>query len=150
MSEKKIYKVINVLRPALDSHKANLVLEQCMQGLEIISQDMKTSELAYPIDHNKQGHLASTSFSALPEQIQKVRRKLEINEDVLRTIFIARDKKHDFNVSDDFIKKAKSYTTKRGKIIFPKNSSRSFKSQYSKIIKRLRFIGLLPYCNYYA
>jgi ribosomal protein S18 len=103
---------------------------------------------AFKIDRNTQGHYVVTELATTQEQIAVIRRKMEINQNFLRTMIILGDSK--FNLSDEYIKKLSHSTTKRGRILFSKNFNRRVKGNIANHIKRMRYMGVLPYVNYYA
>jgi ribosomal protein S6/ribosomal protein S18 len=160
--QQKRYKIITIVRPTLSSDKAM----QLMQSLisvgpeeQIESQTMNMQVLAYPIDRNKQGHLVITELRAFSDTVHKIRRNLEIEENVLRVLCISNETKSSssekedsitssFQVKDEYIKSISSYTTKRGKIVFGRVMPPRDKRAIAQSIKRLRFLGLLPFCNY--
>ena len=161
MNQNRRYKIISILRPTLSSDKAAQLVESMIslnKDEKIESQTMNMQVLAYPIDRNKQGHLSVTEVLAGPETIKKIRRNMEIDENILRVLFVLNEQapvdpneKHDqftFQVKDDYVKLISNYTTKRGKIVFSKVLRRKDRSTIAQSIKRLRFLALLPYCNY--
>lgn len=154
----KKYKIIAILRPTLSSDKAAQLLQSMtvlQAGEQVEMQTMNMQVLAYPIDRNKQGHLSITELRATVDTIKSIRRKMEIDENILRVMVIKNDhsEKNDnvhtnFQIKDEFVKSMLSYTTKRGKITFGKVLPRKDRSQIAQSIKRLRYLALLPYCNY--
>jgi ribosomal protein S6 len=154
MTQQKTYNLLNILRPNLSTEKAQQMIDTAcaLKDGEIkVSQNMRMMNLAYKMDHHTQGYLASTIIQVAPDRIKQMRLRLELNENILRTMFILNhDTEDTFSIDDAALERVGSYTTKRGKMMFPKNSSRAFKAQNSRNIKRLRYMGLLPYCNYYV
>ena len=148
----KTYQLLNILSPNVDATKVKDIIDAaCMFNNDEchISHESRMIDLAYKMKHNHQGYLVSTILKISPERMDNIKSKLSLNDDVLRTLIVT-SASSDFNVGDDMIQTLSSYTTKRGKIVFPKNCSRSFKSKNARYIKRFRYLGLLPYCNYYV
>lgn len=149
----RTYKLLNIVRPNLSLDKIQNLFKTIMSLTDEesqISQDINMINLSYKMDHNTQGYLVNTVLKISPERVRQIRSRLELNEDILRTMFILQSESNDILLDAASLEKAGSYITKRGKMMFPKYSSRAFKVHNSRNIKRLRYMGLLPYCNYYA
>lgn len=152
MMQKRTYQLLNIVRPNLSTDKVQQVIDtSCafQHEDEKSEQSIKMMDLSYKMDHSSQGYLVVTKINTTPDRIRQMRTRLELKDDIVRTMFIVKTE-DEFAVDDATLEQMKSYTTKRGKIMFPKYSTRSFKAKNSRNIKRLRFLGLLPYCNYYA
>ena len=152
----KKYKIVNIIRPTVSSEKALELIKSVIvedADLKVIQQNISMKNLSYPMDRNKQGHFIVTDLETNSNKLFAMKNKMELNENFLRTLVIvtteSKNARHPFSLNDDFVKAAMHCTTKRGKIVFgSKPLSRKAKSNMSKDIKRLRYIGLLPYCNY--
>lgn len=148
------YKCMVVVRPTLSSDKVlelvNGMLDSLSEGESVETQNSVMQVLSYPMDRNKQGHMVTMDMKIRPKTLNVIRRKMEIDENILRVMFVKDDAKtkRTFQMKDDFIKSMGVHTTKRGKISFNKNLSRADRSFISQSVKRLRFMGVLPYCNY--
>lgn len=149
------YKCMAVVRPTLSSDKVGELVSSMLSGISegesIEAQNVIMQVLAYPMDRNKQGHMVTLELNIKPATLLNIRRKMEIDENFLRVMFLKEVKirgKNNFQMKDDFIKNMSIHTTKRGKISFNKNLNRMDKAFVSKSVKRLRFMGVLPYCNY--
>lgn len=138
-----------VVRPTLSSDKVlelvNGMLAAEMQKDESVESQHSTMQvLSYAMDRNKQGHMVTMDLKIRPKTLLLIRRRMELDENILRVMFT----KDAFQLKDDFVKSMSIHTTKRGKISFNKTLKRRDKCFVSQSIKRLRFMGLLPYCNY--
>ena len=142
------YRMVIVVRPTLSPERAvQLVQSLTPSNLEVQSQNITMHNLAYTIDGNKQGHLVTMEIQALPEKVWEMRRKLEIEENILRVMSVKNDKKSlPLEIKEENIKAITPYTTKIGKIAISR-VPRSAKSKISKTIKRLRFLSILPFVD---
>jgi ribosomal protein S6 len=148
-TEIRKYKCMVVVRPTLSSDKVlelvNGMLAADMQKDESVESQHSTMQvLSYAMDRNKQGHMVTMDLKIRPKTLLLIRRRMELDENILRVMFV----KDAFQLKDDFVKSMSIHTTKRGKISFNKTLKRRDKCFVSQSIKRLRFMGLLPYCNY--
>jgi ribosomal protein S6 len=148
------YKIVNVIRPTISTEKALELMKSIIPQDEkhkITQQNISMRNLSYPMDRNRQGHFVITDIETTPEKMLQIKSKMELNENFLRvlSILITESGSSSFSLTEEFVKSAMYCTTKRGKIVFgSKSLSRREKSNMSRDIKRLRYIGLLPYCNY--
>lgn len=142
------YKIVIIVRPTLSPDRATQLIESLTPGgIEIKSQSMHMHNLAYPIDGNKQGHLMVMEINSLPEIMWEMRRKLEIEENILRVMSVKNDKKSlSIELKEENIKSISPYTTKIGKISISK-MPRAAKSRISQTIKRYRFLSILPFLD---
>lgn len=151
----KKYKIITVMRPTFTSDKALEIVNDLLKlddTKKIENQTVNMHSLSYKMDKNSQGHFIVTDAVLNIDNMQKIRKEMEIDESFLRIMFLANDPKsetNNFQIKDEFIKSMAFYTSKRGSIKFgSKALPRKQKVKISGTIKRLRYLGLLPYCNY--
>lgn len=148
------YRVINIVTPTVSSEKALLVINTIFGKTEILKQNASIEQLAYKIKKHSQGHQIVTDIACKPDEIMQMRRKMEFNNSVMRTLVINQSyKKHNKFmarelIGEDLRRIMSQFTTKRGRIVFSKSKNPRDKKSISGAIKMLRFSGFLPYCRY--
>ena len=159
-AKQKKYQMFTIVRPTLSSDKATQLMQSMISlgpDEQLESQTMNMQVLAYPIDRNKQGHLVVSNINAYPDNAYNIRRKMEIDENILRVLQLENDtiqsdsekegasNTYAFQVGEEFIKMISSYITKMGKISFARVMPPKEKRAIALAIKRLRYLALLPF-----
>lgn len=142
------YMIICLIRPEIASLKAleitNTLLNQFTDVTE--SQDICNYPLAYDINRNNRAHFVITKAVVSKQSIQLFRKRVGENEKFLR-VFVTKDMNLD--ITENGMKNYTSCTTKRGRILIQKKMTRQKRGEIANGIKIRRFLGLMPYCDYY-
>jgi len=140
------YRVITIVRPTLSPERAlSLVKSLTPAGITVINQTASMHSLAYVIDGNRQGHLIVTDITALPEVMWEMRRKLEVDDNILRVMSVTNTEKSlSVKLKEENIRSIIPYMTKMGKISIPR-VPRGARSKISQTIKRYRFLSIVPF-----
>jgi ribosomal protein S6 len=147
MSARK-YKIISMLRPALSVEQATQFIKDAMSKVKTLTQHISIRMLAYPIDHNKTAHEIITDIECMPSEVLEIRRKLEIDENVLRVLVLRNEAKSlKFEQKEESIRAISSYLNRTGRISLPRSPKmpRRVRSSTSRSIKRYRFCGMMPF-----
>lgn len=148
------YRVINLVTPTISSERALEVVNGIISKNEILKQNFSIEQLSYKVKKHSQGHQIVTDIVCEPDKIMPMRRKMEFNNSIMRTLVInhSRKKHNKFLtreiIGEDLRRIMSQFTTKRGRILFSKSKNPNEKKSISEAIKMLRFISFLPYCKY--
>jgi len=146
--ESRKYRIISMIRPALSVEQAVQFIKDQFGSVKIISQSVSIRILAYTIDHNKSAHEIITDIECLPLQMWEIRRKLEIDESVLRVLALRTESRSlKLDCKEESVRAISSYLNRTGRMSLPRSPKmpRGARSKTSKLIKRYRFCGIMPY-----
>jgi small subunit ribosomal protein S6 len=94
------YEVTYILRPSLEEtevdERANAVVEDLKaRGGEVVGELEKHGKrrLAYEIDDVREGYYVTMHFRSEADQQKELERRMRLNENVLRALFIRKDEK---------------------------------------------------------
>jgi ribosomal protein S6 len=150
----RFYRIINIVTPTVSSEKAILVVNTILGKTGVVKQNTSIEQLAYKVKKHSQGHQIVTDLTCSPEEIMPMRRKMEFNNSIMRTLVInqSRKKHNKFMareaIGEDLRRMMSQFISKRGRIVFSKSKNQRDKKSISEAIKMLRFSGFLPYCRY--
>jgi ribosomal protein S6 len=150
----RLYRIINIVTPTVSSEKAALVVNTILGKTPVLKQNASIEQLAYKVKKHLQGHQIVTDLTCSPEEIMPMRRKMEFNNSIMRTLVInqSRKKHNKFMareaIGEDLRRVMSQFVSKRGRILFSKSKNQRDKKSISEAIKMLRFSAFLPYCRY--
>ena len=150
----RLYRIINIVTPTVSSEKAALVVNAILGKTPVLKQNASIEQLAYKVKKHLQGHQIVTDLTCSPEEIMPMRRKMEFNNSIMRTLVINQSRKK-YNkfmareaIGEDLRRVMSQFVSKRGRIVFSKSKNQRDKKSISEAIKMLRFSAFLPYCRY--
>ena len=148
------YRIINLVTPTISSERALEVVNSAIIKHQILKQTSSIEQLAYSVKKHSQGHQVVTDIACEPDNIMAMRRKMEFNNSIIRTLVINHSKKKHNKflareaIGEDLRRLMSQFTTKRGRIMFSKSKNPKERKSISEAIKMLRFVSFLPYCKY--
>ena len=90
----RTYELLSIIKPNIDSEEYDKIvakIEETVTSLKgkVLSTDkMGRKKLSYDIKDYRDGYFAVQTFEMEPDQVEKFRRQLRLNENILRTMFL--------------------------------------------------------------
>ena len=90
----KTYELMTIFKPNLDAEEVDKVIEKINSvitefGGNVVSTDKGgRKKLAYEIQNFRDGFFATTVLSIPADKIEKIKRQLRLNDNILRTMFM--------------------------------------------------------------
>ena len=91
----KTYELLTVFKPTLDAEEADKAIEALGKSVTALEGKVDSTDktgrkkLAYDIQNFRDGFFVVTNFSLPEEKVAEFRRQLRLNDNVLRTMFLA-------------------------------------------------------------
>ncbi len=88
------YELLSIIKPNIDSEEYDKLvakIEEAVVALDgkVLSTDkMGRKKLSYDIQKYRDGYFAVQTFEMEPNQVEKIRRQLRLNENVLRVMLL--------------------------------------------------------------
>ncbi|MGM9993435.1 MAG: 30S ribosomal protein S6 [Candidatus Avigastranaerophilus sp.] len=88
------YELLSIIKPNIDSEEYDKLvakIEEAITALDgkVLSTDkMGRKKLSYDIQKYRDGYFAVQTFEMEPNQVEKIRRQLRLNENVLRVMLL--------------------------------------------------------------
>lgn len=88
------YELLSIIKPNIDSEEYDKLvakIEEAIVALDgkVLSTDkMGRKKLSYDIQKYRDGYFAVQTFEMEPNQVEKIRRQLRLNENVLRVMLL--------------------------------------------------------------
>ena len=88
------YELLSIIKPNIDSEEYDKLvakIEEAVVALDgkVLSTDkMRRKKLSYDIQKYRDGYFAVQTFEMEPNQVEKIRRQLRLNENVLRVMLL--------------------------------------------------------------
>lgn len=90
----RTYELLSIIKPNIDSEEYDKLvakMEETITSLEgkVLSTDkMGRKKLSYDIQKYRDGYFAVLTFEMDPNQVEKFRRQLRLNENIIRTMLL--------------------------------------------------------------
>ena len=90
----RTYELLSIIKPNIDSEefdKISAKIEEAIVALDgkVLSADkMGRKKLSYDIKDFRDGYFVVHNFELAPEQVEKFRRQLRLNENILRIMLL--------------------------------------------------------------
>ena len=90
----RTYELLSIIKPNIDSEEFDKIsskIEEAITALEgkVLSTDkMGRKKLSYDIKDFRDGYFVVHNFELAPEQVEKFRRQLRLNENILRIMLL--------------------------------------------------------------
>ena len=90
----RTYELLSIIKPNIDSEEFDKIsskIEETITSLEgkVLSTDkMGRKKLSYDIKDFRDGYFVVHNFELEPEQVEKFRRQLRLNENILRVMLL--------------------------------------------------------------
>ena len=90
----RTYELLSIIKPNIDSEEYDKLvakMEEAITSLEgkVLSTDkMGRKKLSYDIQKYRDGYFAVLTFEMEPNQVEKFRRQLRLNENIIRTMLL--------------------------------------------------------------
>ena len=90
----RTYELLSIIKPNIDSEEYDKLvakMEETITSLEgkVLSTDkMGRKKLSYDIQKYRDGYFAVLTFEMEPNQVEKFRRQLRLNENIIRTMLL--------------------------------------------------------------
>lgn len=91
----KNYELLTVFKPNLDAEEVDKAVEALSKNISDFGGKVESTDktgrkkLAYDIQNFRDGFFVVTNFSLPEEKVAEFRRQLRLNDNVLRTMFLA-------------------------------------------------------------
>lgn len=90
----RTYELLSVIKPNIDSEEYDKLVAKIeefitsLNGKVLSTEKMGRKKLSYDIKEYRDGYFAVQTFELEPDQVEKVRRQLRLNENVLRIMLL--------------------------------------------------------------
>lgn len=90
----RTYELLSVIKPNIDSEEYDKLVAKIeefitsLDGKVLSTEKMGRKKLSYDIKEYRDGYFAVQTFEVEPEQVEKIRRQLRLNENVLRIMLL--------------------------------------------------------------
>ena len=90
----RTYELLSIIKPNIDSEefdKISAKIEEAITALEgkvLCTDKMGRKKLSYDIKDFRDGYFVVHNFELAPEQVEKFRRQLRLNENILRIMLL--------------------------------------------------------------
>ena len=90
----RTYELLSVIKPNIDSEEYDKLVAKIeefitsLDGKVLSTEKMGRKKLSYDIKEYRDGYFAVQTFELEPDQVDKVRRQLRLNENVLRIMLL--------------------------------------------------------------
>lgn len=88
------YELLSIIKPNIDSEEYDKLVEKMEEAItnlegKVVSTDkMGRKKLSYDIQKYRDGYFAVLTFEMNPNQVEKFRRQLRLNENIIRTMLL--------------------------------------------------------------
>ena len=88
------YELLSIIKPNIDSEEYDKLVEKMEEAItnlegKVVSTDkMGRKKLSYDIQKYRDGYFAVLTFEMNPNQLEKFRRQLRLNENIIRTMLL--------------------------------------------------------------
>ncbi len=88
------YELLSIIKPNIDSEEYDKVVAKIeetivsLDGKVILTDKMGRKKLSYDIQDYRDGYFAVQTFEMDPSQVEKFRRQLRLNENILRIMLL--------------------------------------------------------------
>ena len=90
----RTYELLSIIKPNIDSEEYDKIVAKIeefitsLNGKVLSTEKMGRKKLSYDIQEYRDGYFAVQTFEIEPDQVEKVRRQLRLNENVLRIMLL--------------------------------------------------------------
>ena len=90
----RTYELLSIIKPNIDSEEFDKIsskIEETITSLEgkvLCTDKMGRKKLSYDIKDFRDGYFVVHNFELAPEQVEKFRRQLRLNENILRIMLL--------------------------------------------------------------
>ena len=90
----RTYELLSVIKPNIDSEEYDKLVAKIeefitsLNGKVLSTEKMGRKKLSYDIKEYRDGYFAVQTFELEPDQVEKVRRQLRLNENILRIMLL--------------------------------------------------------------
>ena len=90
----RTYELLSIIKPNIDSEEYDKLVAKTeefitsLDGKVLSTEKMGRKKLSYDIQEYRDGYFAVQTFEIEPNQVDKVRRQLRLNENILRIMLL--------------------------------------------------------------
>lgn len=90
----KTYELLSITKPNIDSEEFDKIVAKieeaivALEGKVVTTDKMGRKKLSYDIQDYRDGYFAVQTFEMEPSQVEKLRRQLRLNENILRIMLL--------------------------------------------------------------
>lgn len=90
----KTYELLSITKPNIDSEEFDKIVAKieeaivALDGKVVTTDKMGRKKLSYDIQDYRDGYFAVQTFEMEPSQVEKFRRQLRLNENILRIMLL--------------------------------------------------------------
>lgn len=90
----RTYELLSIIKPNIDSEEFDKIVAKIeetivsLEGKVVTTDKMGRKKLSYDIQDYRDGYFAVETFEMEPNQVEKFRRQLRLNENILRIMLL--------------------------------------------------------------
>ena len=90
----RTYELLSIIKPNIDSEEYDKLVSKIeefitsLDGKVLSTEKMGRKKLSYEIQEYRDGYFAVQTFEIEPNQVDKVRRQLRLNENIIRIMLL--------------------------------------------------------------